>query len=249
MNGTDIHGVPVHTLDLQWLRGPARHDGGWIVLDKDQATEYTPNVGPQLGLDLAYVRTPEDAVAFAEHYGMLWHGPGSVSLREPFTEWDREASTLREIVNLWLLILSVLRGEHEALTVYRQARERAARKSPDIDTMSERELLGRLTRSIAADVTQRLGEAQEGLVPLWEDDEVVPGEFAFVMTPKDLLSAVYHELGRAIVHRVPLKGCLECGRVFQVRDPRQKYCTPRCSNRSRYRRWSEKRRLEGEGTE
>jgi hypothetical protein len=55
-----------------WFRGPARRDGEWVVFDARRAVVYNPTNEPRVGVDLARVRTPEDAVAFVERYGPLW---------------------------------------------------------------------------------------------------------------------------------------------------------------------------------
>jgi len=243
-------GAVIHTFDLEWLRGPASHEDGWIVLDDKQATEYALYVEPQLALDLSYVRTPDDAVSFVQRHGMLWHGPGSEEFREPFSEWDREASRLRGVFSSYAAVQAAMGGDPLALAVIRRLGERRSRIPPSIAPMSDDKVLKRLSTQIATLVTERLAGAQEGLVPLYEDDEVVPGQFAFVMKPRDLLGAVYHQFGQAIVGRIPLAICAGCFRVFEIEDPRQKYCSKSCGSRARYRRWSrKKRRLEGEGTE
>ena len=56
---------------VEWLRGPAWTDGDDIVMDRNRATLYHPFAEPEIGIELARVRTPQDAVAFVERFGLL----------------------------------------------------------------------------------------------------------------------------------------------------------------------------------
>src|SRR5437763_12443103 len=88
-----------------WLRGPARYEQGWITLDRSRAEEYQPRAETgRLYLDLARIWRPPDALVFAAQHGLLWHGPGSDTLRESFADWEDEARGLRATMWSYLML-------------------------------------------------------------------------------------------------------------------------------------------------
>lgn len=103
----------------QWVRGPARGDGRYIVFDYRRAQRYDPLEVPDLAYALARVRTPIKAVKFVRQYGMLKAGPlyfddeyidgipretAPTEAREPVKAFLEAAETLRAIINArrWL---------------------------------------------------------------------------------------------------------------------------------------------------
>jgi len=243
-------GEAVATVPATWLRGPANYENGWIVLDRERAREYQPFGERDLLLDLATVRSTYEATAFVQRYGLLRHGSGSKEFRERFADWDAEASRLRVILNLYLTLRQALEGDAEALDRLREVWEPAPGETSPAAIPSDQQILVSTSSLIGQRISERLLGAKEGFMTRRDEDgRLKPGEFHFFIALPDLLTMAYYELGRVLSGRVPLATCAECGRAFEVKDRRQKYCSKTCGSRARYRRWSEKRRLEGEGTE
>ena len=67
-------GALLRSLPVSWLRGPAWRDGEWIVFDCTQAEPYDPAGTPKVGIYLAGVRTPDEAVRFVQTYGLFRPG-------------------------------------------------------------------------------------------------------------------------------------------------------------------------------
>ena len=80
---------------------------------------------PGIGIELARVRTPEDAVAFVNRFGLL-HGHTSLRgrplkpLREPFTLFEATAYDLRHILETEQLVRRGTKGDAAAIDRLRQ---------------------------------------------------------------------------------------------------------------------------------
>jgi len=227
-----------------WLRGPASFDGDWLVLDKQQAVEYHPYEEKGIAFALANVRTPRDAVEFIGKYGMLKHGPEDEDCREAFLEWQQEANCIQNVFFLVRALREGVRGNMEL----------AERVKPNIQYLfsappaNERETLEQIAKTIALIINQGLNGVGQGIAAHQVDFEVGQlGGFAFIARPHNLLGYIYHELAMLIVNQVPVNTCEGCGRVFLVKDVRQKYCSPQCSNRARFNRWYKKNKKPNEG--
>ena len=92
--------VVARRLARPWLRGPAFKRRDSIVIEGQKATQYEPMIeGRRIGVDLARVRTADDAVAFATRYGLLTNsgvGPSDekppAEMSQEFVEFERSAS-------------------------------------------------------------------------------------------------------------------------------------------------------------
>ncbi len=71
----EAEGVAIAAAPTFWVRGHARIEGDWIVLDPKQQTKYLPLAGSNMVLEFAAIKKPSDACEFASKYGLLWHGP------------------------------------------------------------------------------------------------------------------------------------------------------------------------------
>jgi len=111
---------PTRPVPITWLRGPAWRDGDDVVMDGARAVTYHPFAEPALGLELARVRTPEEAVAFVERFGLLnrpyysEHERPMTVLREPFGVFQETAGTLRDILETARLVRRGVDGDAEA---------------------------------------------------------------------------------------------------------------------------------------
>ena len=84
-----------------WWRGPAVIEGDWITIDRRRTEEYHPTLFADLRpgenplAELAIVRRPRDAVAFARSFGLLYPLPDDGPWRESFRVWEQQAQLLR----------------------------------------------------------------------------------------------------------------------------------------------------------
>jgi hypothetical protein len=117
-----VKGTLVQRLARPWFRGPAFQRGGLIVLDGKRAERYEPMQEPRIGVDLARVRTPSDAVTFVQRYGLLASSAGllegdrlPIELSEPFANFERAAEDLREIARTILDVQKAINRDSAAL--------------------------------------------------------------------------------------------------------------------------------------
>ncbi len=112
-------------MPISWLCGPAWIDGEDIVMDRARASTYYPLAEREIGIDLARVRTPEDAVAFVGRYGLLQQpislpGRPLKPLREPFASFETSADDLRHVLETERLVRRGTKGDPEAIGRLRQ---------------------------------------------------------------------------------------------------------------------------------
>ena len=99
---------PLRPLAVEWLRGPSWIDGDDLVVDRSRASTYHPLAERDVGIELARVRTPEDALGFVQRFGLL-RQPISLSgqplpLRESFRSFETDAEELRYILEVARLV-------------------------------------------------------------------------------------------------------------------------------------------------
>jgi predicted RNA-binding Zn ribbon-like protein len=75
----------------------------------------------------------------------------------------------------------------------------------------------------------------------WETREARPGDAAAAEVAQALIALLTGAQGDRI-RRCPAAGC---GRIFVATDPRQRWCSPGCGNRTRVARHAARRRLAG----
>ena len=109
----------VRPVPVEWLRGPAWVDGDDIVMDGPRAASYHPLAELEIGMELARVRTPEDAVAFVGRFGLLYERPpaGRLTkrLREPFRGFETVAEDLSFILDTARLVRRGGDGDAKAI--------------------------------------------------------------------------------------------------------------------------------------
>ena len=114
---------PLRPLSAEWLRGPAWIDGDDIVMDCASATTYHALAESEIGIELARVKTPQEAVAFVERFGLLGllprprsrEEPPWTPRREPFRSFEVVAEELRDILQVARLVRSGADGNTKAL--------------------------------------------------------------------------------------------------------------------------------------
>jgi hypothetical protein len=240
---------PVAYEPTPWLRGPARFSRGWIELDHTRAEEYQPYELRGIVFDFAGIHTPAEAVQFVERYGLLWAGPQAREFREPWEAWLEEIHALHTTLALYSMVRQAVDGDQDALAALRLVGPSLAQifKAP---AENDEELLEQASVAVAWLISENLDGVEQRVAPavLWDRGDGqpgAPGEYLiFVRTPH-LLGYIYSEFALLVVGRVPMMQCHECGRLFPLHDARQRFCSARCANRQRYRRWAERRRAEG----
>lgn len=237
-----------HAVGFQWVRGRARHEGGAIVLDPISLTSYKPFADDvtDYPYELAAINEPQDAVDFARRYGLLRHGPDADEYREPWPEWEEAALRVRGIGRLGVDLGQALKGDGDAKESIRAHAKRWGDQF-EAPAASDEEALAQASLVVASMVDDGLQDVGFGIqaevgLRLPDGSEGRSGGFAFSPRAPDLLSLIYYALSLALVERVPGRTCDGCGRVFLVRDPRQRYHDTRCAQRTRYRRWADNRR-------
>ena len=119
---------PLRPLDVTWYRGPAWIDGEDLVVDRARVTMYHPMAEPDVGMELARVRTPDDAVAFVSRFGLLrqqlsWQKDPLKPLRESFRFLETDAEELRDILEMARLVRCCGDGDGDPDAI-RQLRQR-----------------------------------------------------------------------------------------------------------------------------
>lgn len=132
---TPVRGSLLRSLARPWFRGRATRQGEMIVLD--QMERYEPMREPRIGIELARVRTPDEAVSFVARFGLLdrprnvpyWE-PCPADGRQPFADFERAAEDLRKILRLIHDVRKATAGDADALA---QLRKDFGPKNPDDD--------------------------------------------------------------------------------------------------------------------
>jgi hypothetical protein len=110
----------------------------------------------------------------------------------------------------------------------------------DGQATSDDELIDQATQLLTYWTNQGLKGVEMGLAPSAHWGGRV-GDFALTAYAPTLLGMAYHQLALTLNQRVPLRSCVECGRYFEVKDKRQRFCSSTCSGRARQRRFMERK--------
>jgi hypothetical protein len=211
-------------------RGPAKFEGGRIVLDARRAETYDPTrVGAEIdGLlfDLAAVESDEDAVQFVGKYGRLR------SDRDPWALWEQTVLSLRSCLELY---------DDFRLASLGRARAVADLRSRGFDHRgpTARDIKTSVALALELLVNEGLRGTEERVRMTLEDSSrrgVPP--FESTSQPRDPIGLAFAQLKALIVPSVPVKKCAECKRYFPVDDARRRFHSTECQARARWRKWS-----------
>lgn len=64
--------------------------------------------------------------------------------------------------------------------------------------------------------------------------------FTMSVQPRTLTGAIFHQLAAVILNRRPLTQCDRCGSLYFQEDPRQRFCTQLCADRTRRERYRQR---------
>src|SRR5262245_20336323 len=232
-----------------WLRGPARIEGEWVVLDRERAEEYEPDDADDALTDLGAIDRPDQVIAFVRKHGLLKQGPDAADHREPLSDWWASANQVFNTLQLAARLRKAIAGDRDALE-YLETTWHPLYYGEDWPAGYDRReiLLARMGYAVAQRVSAGLAGVEEQIaagvqfVSAETGERGSAGTFYFRPRAPHLLALVYHRLARLLVERTPIEPCEECGRIFVVTDRRQRYCSPQCGNRVRFRRWAKTHR-------
>ncbi len=216
-----------------WTRGKPILKGDYVSIS--QPEEYQPYECANLVFDFSALKSPKDVPGFVAQYGLLKHTEGL----EKVTDFLNEAATVRI---LFSLVIAIRKGDIQSLRdVLRVLNIAALFEAPPKD---DDELMAQASVLVAWVVNEKLEGVPHGLMSeaALEVDGVSgsPGNFLWVVYPENLLQYIYHQLAQTINLKAPIASCSECGRIFRVEHGRQEYCSPRCANRARIKRYRAK---------
>jgi len=216
-----------------WTRGKPILKGDYVSIS--QPEEYQPYECANLVFDFSALKSPKDVPGFVAQYGLLKHTEGL----EKVTDFLNEAATVRI---LFSLVIAIRKGDIQSLRdVLRVLNIAALFETPPKD---DDELMAHASVLVAWVVNEKLEGVPHGLMSeaALEVDGVSgsPGNFLWVVYPENLLQYIYHQLAQTINLKAPIASCSECGRIFRVEHGRQEYCSPRCANRARIKRYRAK---------
>jgi hypothetical protein len=243
------------------LRGQGALSDGWIEIPGDVIEEYEFRPDPDFLPAVAAIDTPERALRFVARYGLLFAAPELededvpewmragqlVRFNESVDEYLALASQLRELRRIYALSQRVAYGDRFWIPALRNAIQRFGSEDQEADVSEPTDTVMRSLRTeallflsstlVAVTVTEALDSY--GASFLVGVDEPVPAFALFPASPT-LAGHAWLQVAAEVVQQVELESCEACGVLFVVKDPRQRYCTPRCANRDRSRRFRAK---------
>ena len=245
-------------------------------MDPSRATSYQPLTEPMIGIELANVKTPNDAVAFVRRFGLLKKSEllnDATSVKydaqrgELFTDFQDTAKNLYYILILTLEVRRGNQGDADAISRLRQHMVIPEDEEISRWSMGKKEVLGMArdlyspeerfegldNRTLLMEASQRAADnLNDGLTgdnaePYVFDrafigESVSPGAWRIGVAPTTLEGVCYLTVALMLAEKEPIEVCHDptCGHFFVATDGRQKFCTPACGNRVRYRRYQEK---------
>ena len=229
----------VRPVPVEWLRGPAWIDGDDIVLDGPRASTYHPLAEPEIGMELARVRTPNDAVTFVGRFGLLYTfdrppaGRLKKRLREPFRGFEVVADDLSFILDTARLVRrggdgdpKAIRHLHDLLLIPEdrivpvrddETGDYVKRRAGDVYSPEE--------RFVDADDHTILMHANESLAELLNEgmadgpacvhdrafagESVPPGKLRFGIRPASLAGVCYLSVALALTEQAAVGVCAD----------------------------------------
>jgi hypothetical protein len=243
------------------LRGLGTVSDGWILLAGDAVEEYEFRPDPDFLPAVAAIDTPERALRFVEQYGLLFAAPelededvpewmvagSAYRLTESVDDYLGLASKLREVRRIYALSQRVAYGDRFSIPMLRSTIRRLGSEYDYVDLSVPVEIVMRSRKTddllflantlVAATVTPAL--AVSGAAFLVGVDEATSAFALFPASPT-LAGHAWLQVAAEVVQQVELESCEACGVLYVVKDPRQRFCTPRCANRERSRRFRER---------
>jgi hypothetical protein len=243
----------------RWVRGEARIVDQDVVLLGEHSTrtyyinepdDLLPNLAGLYSLRGSPSKLNREVVRFVRRHGLLWHGPADVGTgqcREPLRAWLVASGKLAEAAAIYVrLMAAVVSGDATPLRDLVTIVDWASRFNRE--PQNDEEYLEQATVWVAELVSAGLRGCEHvvsaacGFRDPQGDGAPIgaPGVFLGDVHPPTLEAAAYLHLSDLMLSQVKLAECPGCGRPFNPRSGKQKYCTEACANTSRWRRWKEK---------
>jgi len=177
------------TVVMTRMRGKARIEGEWVVLDPESAEEYAPALEnftppsssihkgvtsqePKLVFELASLPLPlqpADVRLFTYRYGLLWHGSASEPMREKFRLWEPEIEHLRMTIDIYYKLHQAMPGDAAAIDDLQQTVKKLG-PVPQLssgqlstDCSSTNQATGELFDTAGAWLARRISEGLDGI--------------------------------------------------------------------------------------
>lgn len=230
------------------LIGAARRDKHSIVFRCTGIDSTQIDSMSRAGLDLARVRTPDEALAFINVYGPLNELPdgllmledrvrGKTTLKRPIEVRERVDDVLRDAIEFREMLAVALDTRKAAGDDSAKRRfERFVRALGQDDSSSRvrqsREMWA--SQLIALAINESIAAARCSV------QAIAPGQFEMQLLSSTLRGYCYISIARSLASREPLAVCEECARIYAREDGRQRFCEPKCAGKARSRRFMEK---------
>jgi hypothetical protein len=223
----------------RWRRGEARFDkrARTIEVDRARSEVYDVPAGPQVALDLARIRRPEDAIAFVGAWGLLDTPPDAPLLAEKWESWATRSEALRTLLALVTASRQALEGDAAALALLRGWWPLGGPGVPEAygpEAAADDAFLDQVAVRLASILNVGMGYTYEFVEPSpWRR-----GEWILTAVSPTLSGRAYRETAAMVVGYKELRRCAaeDCRAFFIPDDPRQRYCSARCNNRVRQRK-------------
>jgi hypothetical protein len=218
-----------------WIRGEARVNRGWVILDESSAAEYTPDDDPDRLGEFVVIDSRRDVARYASRFGLLRAGRAA-DLREPLSLWRYEVGLARGALDVQRDLIAARGGSASDMARFRK-NWLALLPNPN-SSVRDADLIADAKATVTAAVNRGLAGAA---LEISASDDVSRGYSLSPQLP-DLLAYIYSDLANVLVQELPLSHCLECGGPYVVHDGRQRYCSERHAGRARHRRFKNRRR-------
>lgn len=206
--------------------------------------------GSGIGIELARVRTPDEAVAFIDRFGPLGKLPEGllrgedvvrcqttlktpVDVREPLQYVLQAARDLEALVSAALDARRAAKGFPAAVErLTRYAKDRHIDDWAVARNVETRE--SSVSRHVAFELTDQMQHVRLRV------ETTAPGHFEIRILSDTLLDYCYVATARELAS-ANLATCPECFRPFVVEDGRQQFCEKKCAGRARFRRFTDRK--------
>lgn len=241
------------------VRGPAAIEGDVVRLRGADAEEYAFSASYEFLAAISSLDTADSVVRFISRYGLAFTAPEledpddwakelrHIWLIEPIAEYLDLASELRDVRRLYRLAQSVVRGDQSFLPSLRKALARFGADDNELldERLEEHYATARpddLALRALASVAFALNVALERCDARFWTGVGPTTTINIVPVSPSLAGQAWLQVGLEILQKLDLRECAACGAVFAITDPRKRFCGPRCSGRSRARRFRQRHR-------
>lgn len=242
---------PVQVVGLRWAKGPAKVEGGEIVLDRDRAESYeflSPQASENMAFELAALPwhrwDEKEVVRFVRRYGLLSHSADDLERgenRESLEDWRREATALHFVGAFYQnLMESKASGSAKKIQGFLRQFGYGFRLLKPEDVDFDQAYMVEASIMLANLINAGLHGRRTKQRCVWGLNALGPGEFRLTQHPPDLVSRAYSAFAALIATRAETRFCVVCGKQFRPTSRQGPCCSTTCTNTARSRRYREK---------